>query len=877
MKRSVAFLLCAILMLSCLPIVSAGAKDVGVETKFRMLLEDMELVQNVHRSDRYFFEQIGQYPAKDPEWILIRGGLYDLSANGNIQYQYAAFGNKFLRANTNSSPFSLGYGVFDVKTNVFYDLVDAWDMNLNNLREVWDELAPAEPYDEKDKSSENGMYVIGDADADGEVTVLDATRIQRCLAELDTNPWEDFSPTGDDFVRGTVVAGATDYDRDGDTTVMDATRIQRNVAELPNVLDYRLAWDEHYSPDYYAQFRQSVLINSLDELDLSDSRFAKDVNDPDFDAEKKIRDAYDDSFFTDKSLLLADISLGSNTYHLTLEKLSIDSEGTLNVDFSLNNPMFSDDTGNDRFIAIELSKAFIDDIRDIRIIIDGRTVPSYGYRLAKHPYLAVDTGQSEAKIFTSRDQLDPALEGHRQLMDDYDESFFKNNAILAVSYWLPSGSMLEQFVTISFYDTVEVFIDEYRPVIGTSDIRPVNYCFEVSKDALSNTDGKVKVIHNKIDNKPNVSGSMVYNNDVSLDRAVGISGDYEDVWFSDPYYATLNTTDWDGEGVYSSLLIEARGEKNSSVTPFDPKGVAGIITNPIDLENMIHDDKMSTGYFGNGFWWYELDKTYQYDLKFFDQYALVAVSQQGHCYESLSIKGLYKKDGTLYIDAELWSATVAAPEEIDCLTLVRVDKSLIADVTAVELGYRADVPYEEVFTDDKKISDTRGDRIAFDNLSTCTKEFDRDRLRSGDVEAFLNQPYRVAVITNMAQFNRYFSDEYFENINQYADYETIHDLNEMGLRKEIDDRFFEENVMIVGAGFFDTEVEAIDFKDIRIDSNFGYPNMFVRFNHYIPEDYSPDPDASQLLFYSFAAAKVPKDRIGKIYDICMMPQVEIKI
>ena len=133
MKRTLAFLLCAVLLLSCLPIVSAGAKDVGVETKFRMLLEDMEPVANVHRSDRYFFEQIGQYPAQDPEWILIRGGLYDLSANGDIQYQYAAFGNKFLRANTNSSPFSLGYGVFDVKTNVFYDLVDAWDMNLNNL------------------------------------------------------------------------------------------------------------------------------------------------------------------------------------------------------------------------------------------------------------------------------------------------------------------------------------------------------------------------------------------------------------------------------------------------------------------------------------------------------------------------------------------------------------------------------------------------------------------------------------------------------------------------------------------------------------------------------------------------------------------------
>ena len=60
--------------------------------------------------------------------------------------------------------------------------------------------------------------LIGDADRDGSVTILDATRIQRFIAELE--PEENI-----DMV-------AADADRDGSVTVLDATRIQRVLAEL---------------------------------------------------------------------------------------------------------------------------------------------------------------------------------------------------------------------------------------------------------------------------------------------------------------------------------------------------------------------------------------------------------------------------------------------------------------------------------------------------------------------------------------------------------------------------------------------------------------------------------------------------------------------
>ena len=59
--------------------------------------------------------------------------------------------------------------------------------------------------------------ILGDADGDGDVTILDATAIQRVIAEL--------------LVQGFDEAAA-DADEDGDVTILDATAIQRFIAEL---------------------------------------------------------------------------------------------------------------------------------------------------------------------------------------------------------------------------------------------------------------------------------------------------------------------------------------------------------------------------------------------------------------------------------------------------------------------------------------------------------------------------------------------------------------------------------------------------------------------------------------------------------------------
>lgn len=62
-------------------------------------------------------------------------------------------------------------------------------------------------------------FHLGDTDGDGEVSIFDATKSQRVIAEMDSDP------DGRYALRG-------DVDQDGELTIFDVTYIQRWLAEL---------------------------------------------------------------------------------------------------------------------------------------------------------------------------------------------------------------------------------------------------------------------------------------------------------------------------------------------------------------------------------------------------------------------------------------------------------------------------------------------------------------------------------------------------------------------------------------------------------------------------------------------------------------------
>ena len=81
-------------------------------------------------------------------------------------------------------------------------------------------IVPTEPTTptEPTNPTEPKTIILCDVDSDGEVTIIDATCIQRKLANIPTAKF---------------VEAASDADEDGDLTIIDATVIQRWLAQLP--------------------------------------------------------------------------------------------------------------------------------------------------------------------------------------------------------------------------------------------------------------------------------------------------------------------------------------------------------------------------------------------------------------------------------------------------------------------------------------------------------------------------------------------------------------------------------------------------------------------------------------------------------------------
>lgn len=118
-------------------------------------------------------------------------------------------------------PFLFGYSVYDVKEDIFYALERVDVDKYNGLDEYL---------------YENRIgVVIGDADGDYKLSILDASFIQLAIAEFC-----EFSK--DDYIGGWTTYGEeldyiSDIDRDGERTVLDATAIQYKLAGLEFIPD----------------------------------------------------------------------------------------------------------------------------------------------------------------------------------------------------------------------------------------------------------------------------------------------------------------------------------------------------------------------------------------------------------------------------------------------------------------------------------------------------------------------------------------------------------------------------------------------------------------------------------------------------------------
>ena len=120
-------------------------------------------------------------------------------------------GGRTIFSPTPKYPFYIGYAVFDVKKDAFFDVA-----MTPYIFEKYDGLYEA--FNALDLGDLSPAVIPGDANSDGTTSVADATRVQRFCAKL--------------ISKAEIEQTAADVTGDGVVTVLDATRIQRYCAKL---------------------------------------------------------------------------------------------------------------------------------------------------------------------------------------------------------------------------------------------------------------------------------------------------------------------------------------------------------------------------------------------------------------------------------------------------------------------------------------------------------------------------------------------------------------------------------------------------------------------------------------------------------------------
>lgn len=322
MKRMVCFVLVFVLLIFALSVAASAweAADSAVNSYSAFGGDDAVYT---HEGSVYydrFVEKYGQvyqyqelYTHTDssgsPDWVVIQACY---ACCDPIEYSYVIH-NRVVNPGGYYYPFSGGYAVYDVKADSFTALNETMLQKCDGLSAYVDSIGLGRPF--------------GDVDNDGEVTIRDATLIQRSLVgimELNDNVVYigDFPKSQYEF---------SDFNTDGDTDVTDVTFIQRYLAGIcdvycqpihsqtqqentdalvyefdmrsdrPSVSEYTDA--VAYSSDPLPKYSYTAIpqIHRKHQFGAALVRSARQLK----DETGLVREAYGDSFFEENALVIA--------------------------------------------------------------------------------------------------------------------------------------------------------------------------------------------------------------------------------------------------------------------------------------------------------------------------------------------------------------------------------------------------------------------------------------------------------------------------------------------------------------------------------------------------------------------------------------------
>lgn len=226
MKKSFARILS--LTMCLLIIISAGVTGVSAAEDKEYLYEDI-FVEYFRRYaeghdnedwEWYSYEELYYYYGEDkesgttpdkevtPDYVFVEGTV---NMCGPMPV-YAIVGDYVLFSHSMFAPYSFCYYVYVPAENKIYNLEEAVESGVEGVDRIFTEVGIG---DRK-----------GDTDRDGQITIKDATKIQKQLVEIDNKEliqsWEEYFPIYFIF----------DFDKDEDLTIKDATAIQKFIAGI---------------------------------------------------------------------------------------------------------------------------------------------------------------------------------------------------------------------------------------------------------------------------------------------------------------------------------------------------------------------------------------------------------------------------------------------------------------------------------------------------------------------------------------------------------------------------------------------------------------------------------------------------------------------
>ena len=216
---------------------SSGLISGGYVIDNRSRSAELTLTVNISKAGRYLLSGIYNNPGDANSGVscAVRSVYVDGKDAGTLVFPEVYSEHK----NQTGTHLTLDLDEGSHTIKIFYDTANWYDRNMsitkNNVQYNYFDLdyigaagqepteppAPSEPTEPSvptEPSEPVPVTLLGDVDGDGEVTIFDATAIQRHLANLPTTAFNE---------------AAANVDGDGEVSIFDATAIQRFLAGLP--------------------------------------------------------------------------------------------------------------------------------------------------------------------------------------------------------------------------------------------------------------------------------------------------------------------------------------------------------------------------------------------------------------------------------------------------------------------------------------------------------------------------------------------------------------------------------------------------------------------------------------------------------------------